>query len=91
MLSSSADHTSYTNNLTQTILSSKLENVNSTAIQNTTDISNTDDIYSCVIPRKQNISVHATSTHPFLTPLITTVPITPVELPNTTELPPVGR
>ena len=45
MLSSSQDYTSYTGNLTRTIISSQLENENSTAIQNTTDISNTDDIY----------------------------------------------
>ena len=48
VLSSSANHTSYTTNSTRTIISSQLENEDSTAIQNTPDISNTDDIHSCV-------------------------------------------
>ena len=91
MLYSFADHTSYTSNLTRTIISYQLENENSTAIQNRTDISNTYDIHSCVTPQKQNISVHATSTTPWLTPLITTLPIATVELRKTTELPPVGK
>ena len=77
-LSSSADYTSYTSNLTQTIISSQLENEDSTEIQNMTDISNKDDINSVATPRKQNISVQATSTPPCLTPLITTLPIAPV-------------
>ena len=62
VLSSSANHTSYTSNLIRTIISSQLENEDSTTIQNTLDISNTDDIHSVVTPRKQNISVKATST-----------------------------
>ena len=44
LLSSQANHTSYTSNLTRTIISYQLENEDSTAIQNTSDISNTDDI-----------------------------------------------
>ena len=64
VLSYSANHTSYTTNLTRTIISSKLENEDSTAIKNTSDISNTDYIHSCVTPRKQNSSVQATSTPP---------------------------
>ena len=55
------------------------------------EISNTDDIQSCVTPRKQNISVQATSTPPRLTPLITTLPLLPVDLPKTTHLPPLGK
>ena len=51
VLSSSENHTSYTSNLTQTIISSQLENEDSTAIQNTADISTIDDIHSCVTPR----------------------------------------
>ena len=39
-----------------------LEHKDSTAIQNASDISNTDGIHSCVTPQKQNISFHATST-----------------------------
>ena len=72
-------------------MSYQLENKDSTSIQNTSDISNTDDIHSCVTPQKQNISVQATSTPPRLTPLITTLPLLPVELPKTTELPTVGK
>ena len=53
VLSYSAANTSYTNNLTQTIISSQLENEVSNAIQNKTDTSNTDDIHSCVTDRKK--------------------------------------
>ena len=60
--SSSANHTSYTTNATPTIMSHQLQHKDSTSIQNTVDISNIDDIHSCVTPRKHNISVHATST-----------------------------
>ena len=49
----------------QESLPDQLEHKDSTAIQNTSDISNTDYIHSFVTPRKQNISVHATSTPPF--------------------------
>ena len=84
VLSSSANHISGTTSLSQTIISSQLENKDSTAIQNTSEISNTYDINSCVTPRKQNYSVHSTSTLPCLTPLITTVPLAPVELTKTT-------
>ena len=42
-------------------------------------------------PGKQNISVKATSTPPRLTPLITTLPILPIEVPKTTHLPPLGK
>ena len=44
----------------QESLPDQTEHKYSTAIQNTPDISNTDDIHSCVTPRKQNISVHST-------------------------------
>ena len=67
VLSSSAHHTSYTTTSTETIISYQLEHKDSTAIQNTSDISNTDDVHSCVTPRKHNISVQATSTPPCLT------------------------
>ena len=90
-LSSSSNYTSYTTSLSQTIISSQLENKDSTAIQNTSDISNTDYIQSCVTPQKQNYSVQATSTTTCLTPLITTLPLAPFELTKTTELPPVGK
>ena len=67
VLLSSENHTSYTTNLTPTIMSHQLQHKDSTSIQNTMNISNTDDIHSCVTPRKQNISVQATSTLPCLT------------------------
>ena len=72
-------------------MSYQLENKDSTSIQNTSDISNTDDIHSCVTPRKQNISVQATSTPPHLKTLITTLPLPSVELTKTTQLPRVGK
>ena len=50
VLSFLANHTSYTSNLKRTIISSQLENEDSTTIQNMWDISNTDDINSCVTP-----------------------------------------
>ena len=91
VLSSSENHTSYTTNSTRTIISSQLINKDSTAIQNMSEILNTDDIHSCVTPQKQNNSFQATYTPPRLTPLITTLPLAPVELPKTTELPPVSK
>ena len=91
VLSSSANHTSYTTNSTRTIMSYQIQHKDSTSIQNTVDISNTDDIHSHVTPQKNNISVQATSKPPHLTPLITTLPLLPVELPKTTQLPPVGE
>ena len=72
-------------------MSYQLQHKDSTSIQNTVDISNIDDIHSCVTPRKQNIRVKATSTPPRLTPLINNLPILPVELPKTTQLPPLGK
>ena len=65
-------------------MSQQLQHKDSTSIQNMVDISNTDDIHSCVTPRKQNISVQATCTPPCLTPLITTLPILPVVFGNST-------
>ena len=46
ILSSSANHTSYTTSLSQTVISSQLENEDSTEIQNTSKILNTDNIHS---------------------------------------------
>ena len=75
----------------QESLPDQLEHKDSNAIQNTSDISNTDDTHSCVTPQKQNISVQATYTPPRLTSFITTLPLLPVELPKTTHLPPLGK
>ena len=58
VLSSSANHTSYTTTSTQTIMSHQLQHKDSTSIQNKVNISNTDDIHSCVTPLKHNIIVH---------------------------------
>ena len=90
VLLSSANYTSYTTNLTQTIMSDQLQHKDSTSIQNAVKITNTDDIHSCVTPRKQNISFQATST-PRLTKLITTLPLLPVELPKISHLPPLSK
>ena len=77
--------------MARSIISSQLENEDSTAIQSMSDISNTDYIHPYVTPRKQNIRVHATSTPFHLTQLITTLALAHVELPKTKELPPVGK
>ena len=91
ILSSSAAHTSYTTNSTPTVMYHQLQHKDSTSIQNTVNILSTDDIHSCVTPRNQNISVQATSTPPRLTPLISTLPLLPVELTEITQLPPLGK
>ena len=72
-------------------MSYQLQHKDSISIQNTVEISNIDDIHSRVTPWKQNISVQATSTPPRLTPLITTLPLLPFELPKTTHLPPLSK
>ena len=91
VLSSPAAHASSASNLTQTFISSQLDNRDSTAIQNKKKNSNIDDIHSCVTPRKQNYSVQATSTPPRLKLLNTTLPIAPVELHTPNKLPLVGK
>ena len=55
------------------------------------EILNTDDIHFCVTPRKHDISVQATSTPLCLTPLINNLPLAPVKLTKTTQLPPAGK
>ena len=64
--------------MTQTFISSQLENEDSTTIQNSKETLNTDDIHSNVTPRKQNYIVQAISTPPCLTRLNTTLPIAPI-------------
>ena len=91
VLSSSDDHTSTASNSTQTSISSQLDNKDMTKNQNKNNTSNTDDIHSCVTPRKQNYSVQATSTPTHLTSLNTTLPIAPVSLHKTNQLPPAGK
>ena len=77
--------------MTQNIISSQLENKDSTAIQNTSDISNADYIQSCVTPQKQNHSVQATSTITHLTPLITNLRFALLKLTKIIELPQLVR
>ena len=77
VLSSSANHTSCITISNPTIMSHQLQHKDSTSIQNTLYISNTDDIHSCVTPCKHNISVTATYTPPCLIPLITILPLLP--------------
>ena len=91
VLSSSANHTSCITISNPPIASHPRQHKGGTSNQDKVNISNTDDIHSCVTPWKQNISVQATSTPSRLTPLITTLPLAPVELTKTTELPPVGK
>ena len=91
VLLSSANHTSYTTNLSRIIMSHQLQHKDIISIQNRVNTSNTDDIHSCLTPRKQNISVRAISTPPRLTQLIANLPLLPVELPKKTHLPPLGK
>ena len=91
VLLSSANYTSYTTNLTLTIMPHQVQYKDSTSIQNTVNIPIADDIHSCVTPQKQNTSVQDTYTPLHLTPSITTLRLLPVELPKTTHLPPLGK
>ena len=65
VLSSSVNHTFYTTISTRTIMSHQLQHKYSTSIQNTVNISNTDDIHSFVTPPKK-ISVFRTHLHPLV-------------------------
>ena len=87
ILSSSEHHTSCITISKPPIMSHPRQHKGSASNQDKLNISNTDDIHSCVTPKRHNISVQATSTPPRLTPLITTLPIFPVELPKTTQFP----
>ena len=91
LLSSTANHTSCITDSNQPVTSQPCQHTGSAPNQDRINISNIDDIHSCVTPKRHNISVPATSTPPRLTPLITTLPILPAELPKTTQLPPLGK
>ena len=91
VLSSSAHHTSCITISNPPITSHPRQHKGSASNQDKVNISNIDDIQSCVTPKRHNISVQATSTTPRLAPLITTLPILPIELPKTTKLPPLGK
>ena len=90
-LSSLAAHASSASNSTRTSISSQLYNKDITKYQNKNNISNTDDINSCVTPRKQNYSVQAISTTTPLTPYNATLPIAFVDLHKTKQLPLTGK
>ena len=91
VLSSLAHHTSCITISNPPVMSHPRQYKGSASNQDKVNISNIDDIHSCVTPKRHNISVHATSTPPLLTPLITTLSILPVESPKTTQLPPLGK
>ena len=91
VLSSSAHQSSCITISNQPVTSHPCQHKGSASNQDKVKISNTDDIHPCVTPKRHNISVRATSTPPRLTPLITTLPILSVELPKTTQLPPLGK
>ena len=91
VLSSSTNHTSCITISNPTITSHPSQHNGSASNQDKVNISNTYYIHSCVTPKRHNISVQATSTPPRLTLLITTLPILHVELPKTTQLPPLGK
>ena len=90
VLSSSANHTSCINISNPPIMSHPRQHKGSASNQDKVNISNIDEIHSCVTPKRHNVSVQATYKPPRLTPLITTLPILPVGLPKTTQLPPLG-
>ena len=83
VLSSSDAYASSTSNSTGTSILSQLDNIDITTNQNSNITSNTDDIHSCVTPLKQSYSVQDISTNTILTPLNTTLTISPVELHKT--------
>ena len=91
VVSSSAAYTSSASNSTRTSISSQLDNKDTTTNQNRNNTSNTDDIHSSLTPQKKDYSVQATSKTTCLTPLNTKLPIAPVELHKTKQLPPTGK
>ena len=91
VLSSTANHTSCITVSNQPVTSQPCQHKGSAFNQDKVNISNIDDIHYCVTPKRHNISVQATYTPPRLTILTTTLPILPVELPKSTQLPPLGE
>ena len=90
-LSSSVYHTSYARNYTRIPISYRLNIKQVTTNQKNHNISNTDDIQSCVTPQKQNYSVHATYTLTDFMPLNATLTISSVQLYTPIELPSDGK
>ena len=85
VLSSSAARALSASNLTQTSISSQLDNKDITTYQNRNNNSNKYDIHLCIKTQEQNYSAQATSATPTLAPLNTTLPIAPVELQKTNQ------
>ena len=65
VLSSSADHTSYTTNSTPTFMPHQVQHKESTSIQNKVNISNIDYMHSFVTPENK-ISVFRPHLHPLV-------------------------
>ena len=80
VLSYSAAHALSVSNSTGKSISSQLDNKDISTNQNKNVTSNTDDIHSCITPRKQKYSVQATYKNTRLTPFNAAQPIAPVEL-----------
>ena len=78
-------------NSTRTSISFRLDNKDIITNQNKNNTSNTDDILSCVTPRKQKYSVQAASTTTNAIPLNSTLHIASVKLHTTNKLPPTGK
>ena len=91
VLLSLAAHTSYGSTSKQTYISSELDNKDIFPNKNKNNTRNTEDIHSCVTPRKQNYSVHATSKITHLTLLNSILHIASVKLYTTTKLPLTGK
>ena len=62
-----------------------------TTNQNNNNTSNTDDMHSCVTPKKLYYSVQDKPTTTCFTPLNATLPNEPVEFITTTKLPHAGK
>ena len=91
VLSPPASHKPSANNSTQISILSILDNKHITTNKNKNNISNIDDIQSCITPRRQNYSAQATSMPTHLTPLDATLSITFFKLHTATKLTPAGR
>ena len=87
VLSSSASHTSFASNSTQTSISLQLDNKDVTTNLKNNSASNIDIIHSCVTPRKLKYRSQVTSATTYLTPLNGTIPIAIVELHTTKQYP----
>ena len=90
-LTSSACHTSSASNSTRTSILPRLDNKHITTNQNKNNVSNIDEIQSCVTSQKQNYIVQSTSKPTHLTTLNATLPIPCAKLHTTIKLPPDGR